>query len=99
VARDWSDEGSVLTDIFARMSGYGANIAAIPYTCYLERRGETLFWVVDLHVKVSRVTEFEVSGEGPTLQEALRRAYLALNNEPMVLSRAAKSNEAFGVAV
>lgn len=81
------------------MASYGLNIATIPFSAVIELRDEGPVWVVDLHVKVTRVTEFEVSGEGPTLAEALRRAYLALNNQPMVLRHAASSNEAFGVAV
>jgi hypothetical protein len=99
MARDWSNEQTVRADIFKRMNAYGLNIAPVPYSCVVERRGEAMVWVVDLHVKVKRVTEFEVTGEGATLEEALRRAYLSLNNERMIRSRAAATNEAFGVAV
>lgn len=99
MARDWNDTKSVQGDIFARMALYGMNIASIPFTVYLERRGDTEVWVVDLHVKVRRTIEFELTGEGPTLPEAMRRAYLALNNEPMVRANAAQGNATFGIAI
>lgn len=100
MARDWTDTASLREAIFTRMEAYGENCADVPFSEYQQREtGNILKWVVDIHVKVRRVTEFDVTGEGLTLSEALRRAYLALNNEPMVLKNAARTNSTFGVAV
>lgn len=99
MARDWDNTELVQDAIFRRMGKYGENVADIPYTVYQERREDGLWWLVQIHVKVPRVTEFDIEGEGRTVAEAMRSAYLALNNEPMTLQRAEKSNLAFGVAV
>lgn len=99
MARDWNDTEAVRRDILDRMDRYGQNVADVPFAQTLECRDGKKVWIVDIHVKVRRTTEFEISGEGDTLADALRRAYLALNNEPMVLSRAETTNLAFGVAV
>lgn len=100
MARDWTDTKAIREAILDRMDLYGENVAAVPFSMYQERdHGNILKWVVDIHVKVRRVTEFEITGEGPTCGEALRRAYLALNNQPMVLKNAARTNSTFGVAV
>lgn len=100
MARDWTDTKSIRESIFERMEAYGDNVAEVPFSMYQQREeGNILKWVVDIHVKIKRVTEFEITGEGLTLSEALRRAYLGLNNEPMVLANAARGNATFGVAV
>lgn len=96
MARDWTDKESVRADILSRMAQYGENCAAIPYC---ESQMGDGSWVIDIHVKVRGLTEFEIGGAAPTLVDALRRAYLALNNEPMILSRASTANATFGVAV
>lgn len=99
MARDWDDIELVQDAIFNRMGKYGDNVADIPYSVYQERRPDGLWWLVQIHIKVLKVTEFDIEGEGRTVAEALRSAYLALNNEPMTLQRAATSNLAFGIAV
>lgn len=99
MARDWADETSVRNDIHERMNKYGDNIAPVPFAEYQERRNDGLWWCVDIHIKVRRTTEFEVSAEGRTLSEALRKAYLGLNNEPVLTRKAANANALFGVTV
>ena len=81
MARDWTDTQIVKEDILKRMASFGNNIAAIPYASALENRDGILTWVVDIHVKVHRVIEFDLSAEGATLGEALRCIYLGLNSE------------------
>lgn len=99
MARDW-EVSNTLADLKARMARFGDNIATVPISMveeYDPTRGR--FWVVDLHIKVHRVTEFDISVEGKTLSEALRRAYLGLNNEMGLLERAARANLVFEVSV
>lgn len=81
MARDWRDTDAVRTDIFKRMAAFGENVAPIPYAACLENRLDGPTWVVDIHVKVRRLVEFDISAEGQELHEALRRIYLGLNNE------------------
>lgn len=99
MARDW-EVSNTLADLKARMAKFGPNIAAVPISMveeYTPARGT--FWVVDIHIKVYRFTEFDISVEGKTLSEALRRAYLGLNNEMGLLERAHRANRVFEVAV
>lgn len=89
----------MLADIEKRLALFGENTADFPIALTQERRDDAIVWVVLLHVRVHRVTEFEIEAEGLTLSKALRCAYLALNNRPALLQRARKSNAAFGIAV
>ena len=83
MARDWSDTEGVRKDILHRMAMHGINIATVPFAETLERVGDEHLWTVDIHVKVARKTEFDISTVGETLAEALRRAYLSLSHEPL----------------
>ena len=82
MARDWTDTHSVREDILKRMRAFGENIAPIPYASALEYGEDgSEHWVVDIHVKVRRAVEFDLTGEGKTLADALRCVYLGLNSE------------------
>lgn len=82
MARDWNDTRAVQADILKRMEAFGSNVAPIPYTETMEyREGEGYYWIVDIHVKVRRTVEFDLSAEAQTLAEALRCVYLGLNSE------------------
>jgi hypothetical protein len=81
VARDWNNLEVVREDIFERMGAFGTNVAQFPYSETRELREGKLIWTVDIHIKVIRQTEFELTGEGETLMEALRRVYLGLNSQ------------------
>lgn len=100
MARDW-EVSNTLADLKARMAKFGDNIASVPISMVEEYDRETgrRFWVVDIHIKVHRVTEFDISVEGNTLSDALRRAYLGLNNEMGLLNKAARANLVFSVVV
>lgn len=98
MARDW-EVSNTLASVKARMAQFGANVAPCPIAMTEEFRDGQTVWVVDLHIRVRRVTEFDISTEGSTLSEALRAAYLGLNNEAGLRLRASRANEAFGVAV
>lgn len=98
MARDWEKEThQVRGEILDLMGTYGDNVATVPFCEYLELREGEPIWCVDLHVKVRRKTEFEVSGEGPTLGRALKGAYIRLCNESQILRQAERSNATFGV--
>lgn len=98
MAKDWEYEISrTRTAIIERMAQYGENSATFPFTMYLEMREEGAIWCVDIHVRVKRQTEFEVSSEGPTLGNALKRAWICLSNEPMRLRQAKAANDQFGI--
>lgn len=92
-------ESEKRNQILRRMSEYGANIAPVPFSSYIENRNGEEIWCVDLHIKVKRLTEFEINVEGKTLSEALKRAYIGISHEPLNLRAAARSNETFGVTV
>lgn len=98
MARDW-EISRTLADLMVRMSQFGENVASVPIAMTEENRNGLRVWIVDLHIKVRRVTEFDISTEGTTLSEALRSAYLGLNNERGLVSRAARANDAYGVTV
>ena len=98
MARDW-EISRTLADLMVRMAQFGENVASVPLAMTQERRGTRFVWVVDVHIKVRRVTEFDISTEGETLTDALRSAYLGLNNERGLMHRAARANAAYGVAV
>lgn len=98
MARDW-EPFSTLIDIRTRMSHFGKNIAPFPLCISEELRDGKTVWIVDLHVKVYRVTEFDITSEGDTLGAALRGAYLGLNNERGLVAHAERTNGQYGVAV
>lgn len=99
MARDWNIPDTLARTI-ARLGEFGANTAEFPISMTQERAEDgSLRWVVDIHVRIPRKTEFEISAEGETLSEALRSAYLGLNNPNGVIRRASAANEAFGIAV
>lgn len=83
MARDWLDTEETQRLILKRMAEHGVNVAEIPFSMWMERRGDEHIWVVEVHVKVMRTNEFDVNGEGFTLAEALRTAYLSLAHEPI----------------
>ena len=83
MARDWSNTEETRKLILKRMAEHGVNVAEIPFSEWMERRGDEHVWVVEVHVKVTRTSEFDVCGEGLTLPEALRTAYLSLTREPI----------------
>ena len=84
MARDWTDADATRQLILKRMAEHGVNAADIPLSEWMERRGDEHVWVVEAHVRVMRTNEFDVQGEGMTLGEALRAAYLALTHEPIL---------------
>jgi hypothetical protein len=83
MARDWNDTESTRQDILKRMAEHGTNIADMPYCETMERRSDEHIWVIDLHVKVAKWREFDISAEDLKLSEALRKAYLSLSHEPV----------------
>jgi hypothetical protein len=98
VARDW-EMSNTLASLLERMAKFGNNVAPVPLCITLELREGVPVYVVDLHIKVIRTTEFDLTAEATTLSGALRSAYLGLNNERGLVERAAESNLAFGVAI
>lgn len=76
------------------------NTAPLPITAAKEQQDDgSYLWTVDIHVRIPRITEYEVSGRDTSLAGALRRAYLALNNEPHVRKQANIANKNFGIEV
>ena len=84
MARDWDQREETRQLILQRMAQHGINAAEIPLYEWKERRGDEHVWVVEVHVKIPLTNEFDVQGEGLTLAEALRKAYLALTHEPIL---------------
>lgn len=80
------------------MAKYGENVADVPYSSSCEKRDSGYVWVVDIHVKVLRTIEFDISAEAPTLAEALRKVYLGMNNEDYIRRYAANNASVFGLA-
>lgn len=68
------------------------NVAPIP----IATAKEDGKWTVDLHVKIPRVTEYEVSSEGDSLADALARAATALTHQSDLRDRATRNAHAFG---
>lgn len=76
------------------------NAAEFPLSCYkTKNEGGELVWFVEAHVRIPKVTEYEVTGEDKTLAEAARRAYLALNSEARLRGLSDAANKQFGVEV
>lgn len=98
--RDWS-EAEALEALSKRLADRAhGNVATIPIAAALVKQtnGDWL-WEVDIHVLIPGVTEYELGGQDTTLPGAIRRAYLALNNERQIRASADASNKAFGVTV
>lgn len=84
MARDWS-EPNTFAALEERLKLIAPdNTAPIPIACAQERDEVTgeLGWIVDVHVRIPHVTEYDTQGAGKTLAGALRRAYLGLNAAP-----------------
>jgi hypothetical protein len=102
VARDWNNETETLSALEARVASLApGNTAPIPIDASKQRNELTgeWTWVVDIHVRIPRVTEFELTGSDTTLTGAIRRAYLALNSHKRLRRQASDANLAFGIAV
>jgi len=99
VARDW-EEASTLSALEARLEQVApGNTADLPIAAAKERQPDGSFiWTVDIHVRIPRVTEYDVTGVGKSFAGALRRAYLGLNNEAGVRGNADRANAQFGIA-
>lgn len=81
------------------MAQFGVNTAPCPIAMTEEYRDGRTIWTVDIHVRVHRVTEFDISTESSSLAGALRAAYLGLNNEVGLRLRASRANQTFGIEV
>lgn len=74
------------------------NVAEYPIsTAYQQDERGDWVWVVDIHIHIPRVTEYEVTASDATFAGAIRKAYLGLNNEANLRRWADGSNRAFGV--
>lgn len=76
------------------------NTAPIPISCHKQQseiHPDQWIWVVTVMVRIPGVTEYDVEGFGDTIEDAARRAYLGLNNEPRIRKQADLSNKQFGV--
>lgn len=101
MARDWNDEAPTLAALEARLMALApGNTAPCPIaTSKQQDEFGQWGWVVDIHVRIPRVTEYEVTGVGKTFAGALRRAYLGLNNEPNLRKLSVRTNATFGVTI
>lgn len=102
MARVW-DEHTTTALIEERLQKIAPNnTAPIPISCHQER-SETdpskLIWVATIHVRIRRITEYDVEGFGTTLGDALRRAYIGLAHEAQIRQHNAVANAQFGVTV
>lgn len=76
------------------------NTASVPLTITAEPGPDGHWlWSVDIHVRIPRETEYEVTAVGNTVAAAIRKAYLGLNNEALLRKRSDVSNRKFGVVV
>lgn len=100
MARDWN-EPDTITLLLARINDIApGNVAPCPLACAMQREPDgTYTWYVDIHVRIPRVTEYEITAAGDTVTEALRKAYKGLNNEVNLRTSANAANRAFRVAV
>jgi len=67
------------------------NIAPLPITMELE--GDT--WTVDITVHIPRVCEYEVTGEGETLSDALSNANKRFSHQYILRQQSDKDAEDF----
>jgi hypothetical protein len=98
VARDWTFEPTLqaLEERLKRLAPN--NTASVPLTITAEPGLNGAWtWTVDLHVRIPRLTEYEVTATGDTVSAAIRKAYLGLNNEALIRKRSDVSNAKFGV--
>lgn len=101
MARDWDAEAETMKALDERLMRLAPdNTAEFPISCVQQRdQNGNLGWVVDIHVRIPRVTEYEVTAFHPTYAGAIRRAYLGLNNETKIRQQSHASNKTFGVTV
>ena len=98
MARDW-EISETLELLKTKMATYGENSAEVPMAMSYEMTENGWMWVVNAHIRVRGVTEFDIDAAEPLLSAALRRVYLGFNNTPGLVRRAARANEAFGITV
>lgn len=98
MARDWS-EGETLALLEMRVAERApGNTAPFPISCSKQQDDlGNWVWVVDVHVRIPGVTEYEVTGSSTTFADALRRAYLGLNNEWNLRRTADAANRLYGI--
>lgn len=76
------------------------NTAQIPVAVSQELDEENnVIWVVDIHVRIPRVTEYDLTTSAPSYAVALRKAVASLNSESRIRRHANWANERFGIAV
>ena len=95
MARDWTDTDSI-NDLHRRLCRVAPdNKAPIPLSVSFEN-GK---WHVDVHVRIARKTEYEISGVHKDLLEAIKRVHWGLDRELANTMYRNASNRRFGVAV
>jgi len=95
VARDWNTEP--VDELERRLRDIAPNnTAPYPLEIVLDSRG---IWTVDIHVRIPRITEYELTGVGETLLQALERAHWGLDRETENRKHADAANRKFGVEV
>ena len=76
------------------------NTAQIPVAVSQELTEDgTMLWVVDIHVRIPRITEYDLTTSAPSYAVALKKAVASLNSESRIRRHANWANERFGVAV
>jgi hypothetical protein len=99
VARDWKFEPTLqaLEERLKRLAPH--NTASVPLTITAEPGlNGAWVWTVDIHVRIPRTTEYEVTATGDTVAAAVRKAYLGLNNEALIRKRSDAANRQFGLS-
>ena len=71
-----------------------ANIASIPIAAMLED-GQ---WSVDVHVRIKGVTEYEITGTGEPLSDAITNAQRQLAHRSYNERKAKRDSQAYGLA-
>lgn len=100
MARDWN-ELSTMVSLEERVASRApGNTAEFPISIIRQQDDlDRWVWVIDIHVRIPGVTEYEVTASDPSYPAALRKAYLGLNNEGNLRRNADAANAAFGVRV
>lgn len=86
------DQFSKLMAVLERVAP--ANIAPIPIA-FMQEDGQ---WSVDIHVRIRGVTEYEVTGTGDTLSDAIANAQRHLSQQTRNERQASLDSDTFTVA-
>jgi hypothetical protein len=94
-----NDLDKAMNKLHAQLTKHAeGNTAPIPLAMNQEYLDGSLVWYVMIHVRLPRVTEYEVEAHADTLPDALSHAAYALGKQHLLRTAATRDGEVYGYA-